>query len=123
MEIQILSDEAELLILGSLLRTPAVSKACFCGGHSPRDGPCGVLSRVACTPVAIRRLLPQEGEGSSGARPVPAYSWRPGSPHTSEDAHRCACFLEETREATLPGTSAWLAADQQGSRLGTQLLL
>ena len=28
-EIQILSDEAELLILGSLLRTPAVSKACL----------------------------------------------------------------------------------------------
>ena len=123
MEIQILSDETELLILGSLLRTPAGSKACFCGGHGPCDGTCGVLSRVARTPVAIRTLLPQEGEGSSGARPVQAYSWRPGSPHTSEDAHRRTYFLEETHEATLPGTSVWLAADQQGSCSGTQLLL
>lgn len=35
-EVQILSDEAELLILGSLLRTPAVSEACLLQGRSLR---------------------------------------------------------------------------------------
>lgn len=36
---------------------------------------------MAPTAAAIRRLLSQEGEGSSGARPTRAYSWRPGG-HT-----------------------------------------